>query len=264
MVNYFKRRKEILNQLDVFTTRRANYRAQGGINYVDYSGGIQYVLCWKAKFPFRDWVGILVLIAIVLIIPLSYVGIILSFPQALALFLAAACVSQIILALMSNADARKSIEETGQGEIIFFWYSQKLLGKVLTENKKLESAIHQATEEKALREDEKRKRRDKRKAERLAEAREVKHRFDLAADIVRQELGGTVNFRTEIDEQTGEEIATTAVIELLSSDLSEICTNEIGMSERGLEILLDRIALLQTVVQNRRRLTELIEDVEED
>lgn len=264
MVNYFKRRKEILNQLDVFTTRRANYRAQGGINCVDYSGGIQYVLCWKAKFPFRDWVGMLVLIAIVLIIPISYVGIILSFPQALALFLAAACVSQIILALMSNADARKSIKETGQGEIIFFWYSQKLLGKVLTENKKLESAIHQATEEKALREDEKRKRRDERKAERLAEAREVKHRFDLAADIVRQELGGTVNFRTEIDEQTGEEIATTAVIELLSSDLSKICTNEIGMSERGLEILLDRIALLQTVVQNRRRLTELIEDVEED
>ena len=74
MVNYFKRRKEILNQLDVFTTRRANYRAQGGINYVDYSGGIQYVLCWKAKFPFRDWVGVLVLIAIVLIIPISYVG----------------------------------------------------------------------------------------------------------------------------------------------------------------------------------------------
>ena len=36
------------------------------------------------------------------------------------------------------------------------------------------------------------------------------------------------------------------------------------MSERGLEILLDRIALLQTVVQNRRRLTELMEDVEED
>ena len=98
----------------------------------------------------------------------------------------------------------------------------------------------------------------------MAEAREVKHRFDLAADIVRQELGGTVNFRTEIDEQTGEEIATTAVIELLSSDLSKICTNEIGMSERGLEILLDRIALLQTVVQNRRRLTELMEDVEED
>ena len=42
MVNYFKRRKEILNQLDVLTTRRANYRAQGGINYVDYSGGNTY------------------------------------------------------------------------------------------------------------------------------------------------------------------------------------------------------------------------------